>query len=56
VPYSAAVVVEEFDESDREGRGLTRIAARIYVERDQALIDAQTAFETGEFEGRNHRG
>ena len=28
----------------------------ILVERDQALIDAQTAFENGEPEGRNHRG
>lgn len=33
VPYSAAVVVEDFDESEREGRGLVRIFARIYVER-----------------------
>lgn len=36
VPYSTAVVVEGFDESERErqGRGLVRIFARIYVERD----------------------
>lgn len=36
VPYSTAVVVESFDESEREreGRGLVRIFARIYVERD----------------------
>ena len=36
VPYSTAVVVEDFDESEREreGRGLCRIFARIYVERD----------------------
>src|SRR5690606_18323722 len=31
VPYGSAVVVEEFDESEREGRGLVRILARIYV-------------------------
>jgi GTP-binding protein Era len=35
VPYSAAVEVEEFDESDRrEGGGLVRISAVIRVERD----------------------
>jgi GTP-binding protein Era len=36
VPYSVAVEVEEFDESEREtGRhGLVRIAATLYVERD----------------------
>jgi GTP-binding protein Era len=34
VPYSAAVVVDEFDESERESRHLVRIFARIYVERD----------------------
>lgn len=36
VPYSAAVVVEDFDEAEREreGRGLVRIFARVYVERD----------------------
>jgi GTPase len=36
VPYSAAVVVEEFDESEREvgPRGLTRISATVLVERD----------------------
>ena len=36
VPYSAAVVVEEFDESEREvgPRGLTRISATVFVERD----------------------
>jgi GTPase len=36
IPYAAAVEVEEFDESQRgEGpRGLVRIAALIYVERD----------------------
>jgi GTPase len=42
VPYSAAVVVDEFDESEREPRpgakgplaGLVRIQATIYVERD----------------------
>ena len=36
VPYSTAVAVESFDESEREreGRGLVRIFARIYVERD----------------------
>jgi len=28
----------------------------ILAERDQALIDAQTAFENGELDGRNHRG
>lgn len=33
VPYGSAVVVEEFDETEREGRGLVRILARIYVER-----------------------
>lgn len=34
VPYSAAVVIEDFNEDEREGRGLVRIFARIYVERD----------------------
>jgi GTPase len=36
VPYSAAVMVEEFDESEREvgPRGLTRISATVLVERD----------------------
>lgn len=34
VPYGTAVVVEHFDESERGGRGLVRIHARIYVERD----------------------
>ena len=36
VPYSAAVVVEEFDESEREvgPRGLTRISATVLVERE----------------------
>lgn len=34
IPYSCAVVIESFDESEREGRGLVRIFARIYVERD----------------------
>ncbi|MFL5309462.1 MAG: GTPase Era [Myxococcales bacterium] len=36
VPYSAAVVVEEFDESEREvgPRGLTRISAIVLVERE----------------------
>ena len=36
VPYSAAVVVEEFDESERAvgPRGLTRILATVLVERD----------------------
>jgi len=36
VPYSAAVVVEEFDESQREvgPRGLTRISATVLVERE----------------------
>jgi GTP-binding protein Era len=34
VPYAAAVVVEDFDESEREDRSLVRILARIYVERD----------------------
>ncbi len=35
IPYSVAVEVEEFDESERgEGRGLVRISAVIYVERD----------------------
>jgi GTP-binding protein Era len=36
VPYSAAVVVEEFDESERTigPRGLTRISATVLVERD----------------------
>ena len=36
--------------------GRRKRIATILVERDQALIDAQAAFETGEFEGRNHRG
>ena len=36
VPYSAAVVIDQFDESEREEgrRGLVRIAATIVVERD----------------------
>lgn len=36
VPYSTAVVVEQFDESEREtaARGLVRIAALVVVERD----------------------
>jgi len=36
VPYSAAVLIEEFDESEREKgpRGLVRIAATVLVERD----------------------
>ena len=36
IPYSTAVVIESFDESEREreGKGLVRIFARIYVERD----------------------
>jgi len=35
IPYSAAVEVEEFDESARrEGGGLVRISALVYVERD----------------------
>jgi len=35
IPYAAAVAVEEFDESERrEGGGLVRISAMIYVERD----------------------
>jgi GTP-binding protein Era len=37
IPYAAAVEVEEFDESDRRSgdkRGLVRIAARIWVERE----------------------
>jgi len=34
IPYSSAVIIESFDESEREGRGLVRIFARIYVERD----------------------
>jgi GTP-binding protein Era len=36
VPYSAAVLVEEFDESERTSgpRGLVRITASVLVERD----------------------
>lgn len=34
VPYGTAVVVEDFDESERDGRDLVRIFARIYVERE----------------------
>ena len=35
IPYATAVEVEEFDESDRrEGGGLVRISARIWVERE----------------------
>jgi GTPase len=36
VPYSAAVLIEQFDESEREvgPRGLVRIAATVLVERD----------------------
>jgi CBS domain containing-hemolysin-like protein len=36
--------------------GRRKRISTILVERDQALIDAQSAFDTGEFEGRNHRG
>ena len=34
IPHSSAVVIEDFDESERDGRGLVRIFARIYVARD----------------------
>ena len=36
IPYAATVAVEEFDESEREAgrRGLVRISAVIYVERE----------------------
>jgi GTP-binding protein Era len=35
IPYAAAVEVEQFDEAERrEGGGLVRIAARIWVERE----------------------
>lgn len=34
IPYATAVVVEDFDESEREQRSLVRIFARIFVERD----------------------
>jgi GTP-binding protein Era len=35
IPYAVAVEVEEFDESDRrDGGGLVRVSARIFVERD----------------------
>ncbi|BDG06514.1 GTPase Era [Anaeromyxobacter oryzae] len=35
IPYAVAVEIEEFDESERrDGRGLVRIAALIYVERE----------------------
>jgi len=36
--------------------GRRKRIATILVERDQALIDVQSAFDTGELEGRNHRG
>jgi CBS domain containing-hemolysin-like protein len=36
--------------------GRRKRISTILVERDQALIDAQTAFDTGDLEGRNHRG
>ncbi len=36
--------------------GRRKRISTILVERDQALIDAQSAFEVGEPEGRNHRG
>ena len=36
--------------------GRRKRIATILVEADQALIDAQSAFDTGELEGRNHRG
>lgn len=36
--------------------GRRKRIATILVERDQALIDAQSAFDTGDLEGRNHRG
>jgi len=36
--------------------GRRKRISTILVERDQALIDAQSAFEAGEPEGRNHRG
>ena len=50
VTVSGLVLEEERTEGRRK-----RITT-ILVERDQALIDAQTAFENGEPEGRNHRG
>ncbi len=34
IPYASAVEVEEFDETEREGRGLVRISCKILVERD----------------------
>lgn len=36
--------------------GRRKRISTILVERDQALIDAQTAFDTGDLDGRNHRG
>ena len=36
--------------------GRRKRIATILVERDQALIDAQAAFDPGDIEGRNHRG
>ena len=33
LPYSTAVVIERFDESEREGRGLVRIAAKVVVDK-----------------------
>ncbi|MDR6907090.1 CBS domain containing-hemolysin-like protein [Agromyces sp. 3263] len=36
--------------------GRRKRIATILVERDQALIDAQAAFDQGDIEGRNHRG
>ena len=36
--------------------GRRKRISTILVERDQALIDAQTAFDAGDLEGRNHRG
>ncbi|WP_159605284.1 hemolysin family protein [Agromyces humi] len=36
--------------------GRRKRIATILVERDQALIDAQAAFDPGDTEGRNHRG
>ncbi|MFD4421560.1 hemolysin family protein [Agromyces sp. NPDC058484] len=36
--------------------GRRKRISTILVERDQALIDVQSAFDTGETEGRNHRG
>ena len=72
VDSAGGLLAKELGRLPLPGRARDRVGARssrpsapragasasppILVERDQALIDAQSAFDTGELEGRNHRG